>query len=102
MRGDLGEMHLSISPKILNVSIPGNPVACNNGLLSINYGLLRSIVACFFWLLGVPGRGPEDHDIRIRTKESLLSWGLGPEDRILMFMVSLGPLFENGTMTPSS
>ena len=34
---------------------PGKPVACNNGLLSINYGLLYGIVACYFRLLGVPG-----------------------------------------------
>ena len=35
--------------------VPGKPVACNNGLLSINYGLLLGIVACYFGLLGVPG-----------------------------------------------
>ena len=35
--------------------LPGKPVAYNNGLLSINHGLLWSIVACFFGLLGVPG-----------------------------------------------
>ena len=28
-----------------------------NGLCSINYGLLQSIVACCFGLLGVPGSG---------------------------------------------
>ena len=30
-------------------------MACNNGLLSINHGLLYGIVACYFRLLGVPG-----------------------------------------------
>ena len=40
-------------------------MADNYGLLSVNYGLLWSIVACYFGLLGVPGRtnvkktGPE-------------------------------------------
>ena len=32
-----------------------NPVANNNGLLSINYGLLWGMVACYFGLLGFPG-----------------------------------------------
>ena len=36
-------------------SLPGKPVAYNNELLSVNYGLLYGIVACFFGLLGVPG-----------------------------------------------
>ena len=35
---------------------PGKPVACNYGLLSVNYGLLWSIVAYFLGLLGVPRR----------------------------------------------
>ena len=30
-------------------------MAYNYGLLSVNYGLLWSIVACYFGLLGVPG-----------------------------------------------
>ena len=34
---------------------PGKPVAYNNGLLSVIFGPLWSIVACFFRLLGVPG-----------------------------------------------
>ena len=37
------------------LSIPGKPVACNHGLLSVNYGLLWGIVASYFGLLGVPG-----------------------------------------------
>ena len=37
------------------ISLPGKPVAYNYGLLSINYGLLYGIVACYFKLLGVPG-----------------------------------------------
>ena len=36
------------------LNVPGKPVAYNNGLLSINYGLLWGIVACNFRLLGVP------------------------------------------------
>ena len=32
-------------------------MASNDGLLSINYGLLWGIVACYFGLLGVPGGG---------------------------------------------
>ena len=35
--------------------LPGKPVVCNYGLLSINSGLLWSIVACCFGLLGFPG-----------------------------------------------
>ena len=35
--------------------LPGKPVAYNYELLSINNGLLWSIVASFFGLLGVPG-----------------------------------------------
>ena len=31
-------------------------MAYNYGLLSLNYGILRSIVAYFFGLLGIPGR----------------------------------------------
>ena len=34
---------------------PGKPVAHNYGQLSVNNGLLRGIVACYFGLLGVPG-----------------------------------------------
>ena len=33
---------------ILQLYLPGKPVACN-------YGLLWAIVACYFGLLGVPG-----------------------------------------------
>ena len=33
-------------------ALPGKPVAYNYGLLSVNYGLLRGIVAHYF---GVPG-----------------------------------------------
>ena len=36
-------------------SVPGKPVAHSYGLLSVNYGLLYGIVACYFGLLGVPG-----------------------------------------------
>ena len=35
--------------------LPGEPVACSYGLLSVNYGLLWGIVACCFGLLGCPG-----------------------------------------------
>ena len=51
------------NPKTLNSAtlqepnLPGKPVAYNYGLLSINYGLLWGIVASFFGLLGVPGKG---------------------------------------------
>ena len=38
-------------------NIPGKPVAHNSGLLWIYYGLLWCIVAYYFRLLGVPGRG---------------------------------------------
>ena len=38
-----------------NIEVPGKPVACNSGRLSVNCGLLWSIVTCYFWLLGVPG-----------------------------------------------
>ena len=30
-------------------------MACNYGLLSVNYGLLWCVVASYFGLLGVPG-----------------------------------------------
>ena len=36
-------------------TLPGKPAAYNNGLLSINYGLLWGIVAYCFRLLGFPG-----------------------------------------------
>ena len=36
--------------------VPGKPVAYYSGLHSVNYGLLWSIVACYFGLLGVPGK----------------------------------------------
>ena len=36
-------------------TLPGKPVAYNSGLLSVNSGLLWSIVAYYFGLLGVPG-----------------------------------------------
>ena len=39
----------------LALLIPGKPVAHIYGLLSVKYGLLWSIVASFFGLLGVPG-----------------------------------------------
>ena len=38
-------------------SLRGKPIAFNYGLLWLLYGLLGGIVACWFWLLGVPGRG---------------------------------------------
>ena len=37
------------------MKLPGKPVACNYGLLSVDYGLLWGIVACYFGLLSVPG-----------------------------------------------
>ena len=36
--------------------IPGKPVAYYYGLLWLIYGLLWGIVACYFGLLGVPGK----------------------------------------------
>ena len=43
--------------------LPGKPVACNYGLLSVNSGLLGGIVACDLKLLGFPGAflGPSEH-----------------------------------------
>ena len=35
--------------------VPGKPVAYYYGLLSVNYGLLWSIVVFYLGLLGVPG-----------------------------------------------
>ena len=40
----------------------------NNGLLSINYRLLWGIVAHYFGLLGVPGKGS--------LSDSMLVWGV--------------------------
>ena len=37
-------------------NLPGKPVAYNWGLLCQIYGLLWGIVACYFGLLGFPGR----------------------------------------------
>ena len=37
-------------------TLAGKPVASNYGLLSVNGGLLWGLVACYFGLLGVPGR----------------------------------------------
>ena len=39
----------------VDMDVPGKPVAYNDGLLSVNCGLLWDIVAYFFGLLGVPG-----------------------------------------------
>ena len=36
-------------------NLPGKPVDYNNGLLSMNYGLLGGRVAGYFGLLGFPG-----------------------------------------------
>ena len=36
--------------------VPGKPVACNNGLLCLNYELLEDMVAHSFGPLGFPGR----------------------------------------------
>ena len=36
--------------------LPGKPVACNFRLLWLNNGILWGAVACYFRLLGVPGR----------------------------------------------
>ena len=52
-------IHVFISVSV----VPGKPVAYNNGLLSINYGLLWSIVACCFELLGVPARIDEKEGV---------------------------------------
>ena len=41
-----------------SAGLPGKPVAYNYGLLSVNYGLLWSIVTCYLGLLGVPGSSP--------------------------------------------
>ena len=40
--------------------LPGKPVAYDNGLLCMYCGLLWGIVACYFRLLGVPGRDVRD------------------------------------------
>ena len=43
----------------VDMDVPGKPVACNYGLLSMNYGLPSGIVAYYFGLLGFPGRDLE-------------------------------------------
>ena len=39
-----------------DMRVPGEPVDYNYGLLWLIYGLLWGIVACYFGLLGVPGK----------------------------------------------
>ena len=56
------------SSKSLNHHLPGKPVAHNYELLSINNGLLWSIVASFFGLLGVPGRRQSSNPAEANAK----------------------------------
>ena len=48
--------HPNIEAHGTSKHVPGKPVAYNDGLLSMNYGLFWGIVACYFGLLGFPGR----------------------------------------------